>query len=89
MNPPEAKDLEEFSLPYPDKIDPDILIQNIESMNLGWSLDHTHIIEARVWFNFHVIGRYRPRTTEPLSKMLWQALSNAHHNILQGTTNYA
>jgi len=49
----------------------DDIIADLESRNLGWSLDHTgRLIEARVWDWPNVIARYRPHTTEPLAKML-------------------
>jgi hypothetical protein len=49
----------------------DDIIADLESRGLGWSLDNTgRLIEARVWDWPHVIGRYRPHTTEPLAKML-------------------
>ena len=53
----------------------DDLIAAIESRGLGWSLDSTGgIIEARVWDWPGVIGRYRTNTTEPLFKMLAEAM---------------
>lgn len=53
----------------------DTLIAALESRGLGWSLDNTgRLIEARVWDWPHVIGRYRPNTTEPLAKMLAEAM---------------
>lgn len=53
----------------------DDLIADIESRGLGWSLDHTgRLIEARIWDWPTVIGRYRPEKTEPLAKMLSEAM---------------
>lgn len=53
----------------------DALIADLESRGLGWSLDNTgRLIEARVWDWPYVIGRYRPNATEPLAKMLAEAM---------------
>lgn len=53
----------------------DTLISDLESRGLGWSLDNTgRLIEARVWDWPYVIGRYRPNATEPLAKMLSEAM---------------
>lgn len=53
----------------------DALIADLEARGLGWSLDNTgRLIEARVWDWPYVIGRYRPNATEPLAKMLSEAM---------------
>lgn len=53
----------------------DDLIADIESRGLGWSLDHTgRLIDARIWDWPTVIGRYRSEKTEPLAKMLSEAM---------------
>jgi len=56
----------------------DCLIEQLEDMGLGWSLDHTaRLIEARVWDWPMVIGRYRPSRVEPLAQMLSRAMADA------------
>ena len=53
----------------------DALIEDLESRGLGFSLDNAgRLIEARVWDWPYVIGRYRPNSTEPLAKMLAEAM---------------
>ncbi len=57
----------------------DILINWLESLGCGWSLDHTgHLIEARVWAWPIVIGRNRPNKVAPLAEMLYLAMKEAH-----------
>jgi len=54
----------------------DEIIQRLESIGLGWFLDHTgNMIEARIWDWPTVIGRYRPAQVEPLADMLRAALT--------------
>lgn len=56
----------------------DRLIDELEDMGLGWSLDHTgNLIEARVWDWPLVIGRYRPTKVEPIADMLKAAMKDA------------
>jgi len=56
----------------------DDLIDELERLDLGWSLDHTgRMVEARVWDWPVVIGRYRPDEVEPLEKMLLMAMKDA------------
>jgi hypothetical protein len=56
----------------------DELINELEEMGLGWSLDHTgNLIEARVWDWPAVIGRYRPIKVEPIAEMLLAAMKDA------------
>ena len=56
----------------------DELIEQLEDMGLGWSLDNTvRLIEARILDWPRVIGRYRPRRVEPLAKMLEAAMADA------------
>ena len=53
----------------------DDVIEILEQHGLGWSLDHTgNLIEARIWDWPDVVGRYRPRTVEPLVHMLQTAM---------------
>jgi hypothetical protein len=57
----------------------DLIIADLESRGLGWSLDHTgNLIEARIWRWPYVIGRYRPSKVLPLDVMLSEAYSNAN-----------
>ena len=51
------------------------MILELESLGLGWSLDHTgSLIEARVWKWPEVIGRYRPTKLMPLWEMMGHAM---------------
>jgi hypothetical protein len=55
----------------------DDLIQVLERIELGWSLDSNgRLIEARIWQWPSVVGRYRPDVVEPLRTMHIKALEN-------------
>ena len=57
------------------KMTADEIIEKLEALGLGWSLDHIgHLIEARVWDWPDVVGRYRPKKVEPLADMLMGAI---------------
>jgi hypothetical protein len=74
MNENTHETTERAESPPPD-CSVDVLIADLESRGLGWSLDNTgRLIEARVWDWPHVIGRYRPHKTEPLAHMIAKAM---------------
>jgi hypothetical protein len=57
----------------------DLIVADLESRGLGWSLDHTgNLIEARIWRWPYVVGRYRPAKVLPLEVMLSKAYDNAN-----------
>lgn len=55
----------------------DDLIGQLEYRGLGWDIGHTgNLREARVWKWPSVIARYRPTETEPVVKMLAEAMKD-------------
>lgn len=60
----------------PTDLTADEIIQVLEQLGYGWSLDHTgHMVEARIWNWPYVVGRYRPGQVEPLAGMLRSAIA--------------
>lgn len=91
MNPPDR------SNPY-TRVDrhyttADDLIRELEARGLGWDISHTGTLagfrEVRIWQWPYVIGRYRPTGSEPIAKMLAEAMKDirwGEHPVLEEYT---